>query len=86
MSSYHGNEADHSVHQNGIDLTSKGSSGSLEQSLARGASGKNSNGTKKGKKVQLLVSAGKGSSQQLIKPLKSDSEDEATPISVSLEI
>ena len=52
------------------------------------SNGTTTNNSKKGKKVHqpLLVSAGKGSSQQhLLKQLimKSDSEDEATPTSVS---
>ena len=110
MSSYHSNEGDNGVHQNGIESSSgnKGSNSSLDQSggsnasgqpFARGAhstssSGKNgskqqTNGTtattKKGKRAQGAGSSGKGSSRHHVAQqlLKNDSDDEATPISVS---
>ena len=82
-------------------LDQSGGSSTSGQPLARGAhsassSGKNSskqtNGTtattKKGKRVQGAGSAGKGSSQHHVAKqlLKNDSDDEATPISVSRDV
>lgn len=94
VANYHGNETTTSnvVHQNGIDAGSKVTNSSdAGQSLTRGGSGKNakqSNGTsqtnKKTKKVPPELSGKRSSNQQTQLPKSDiDSEDEATPISVS---
>ena len=79
---------DHSSGQS-LARSVQSNSGKTVNKQSNGASSNNSNNGRKGKKVQqpnVLVSAGKGSSQQLPSKqlVKSDSEDEATPISVSI--
>ena len=87
MSSYHDNEAP--VHQNGFDSSKSPLHSSQESPLSRNGKTTKQNGTnlsnKKTKKVPPQT-VGKGSSNHHQVLAKSDSEDEATPISVSLQL
>ena len=91
VSSNHGNETP--VHQNGIDSSKLSSSLSQEpgQSVTRSnKTAKQNSGTnqsnKKSKKVPATQPVGKGSSIQQQMADKSDSDDEATPTSVSHQV
>ena len=91
VSSNHGNDTP--VHQNGIDSSKLSSSLSQEpgQSVTRSSKNtKQNSGTnqsnKKPKKVPAPQPVGKGSSIQQQMPDKSDSDDEATPTSVSDQV
>ena len=85
MSSYHDNEAP--IHQNGFDSSKSPLHSSQESPLSRNGKTAKQNGTnlsnKKAKKVPPQT-VGKGSSSHHQVLAKSDSEDEATPTSVSL--